>query len=30
VIEKPFQDGELSLALKRLLSTPDSGQHQVA
>jgi signal transduction histidine kinase/ActR/RegA family two-component response regulator len=30
VIEKPSQKRELALALKRLLATPDSGQHQVA
>jgi len=30
VIERPFQDGELSLALKSLLSPPDRDQHQVA
>jgi signal transduction histidine kinase len=30
VIEKPSQKHELALALKRLLSQPDSGQHQVA
>jgi CheY-like chemotaxis protein len=29
VIQRPFQDGELSLALKRLLSPPDCDQHPV-